>query len=97
MINKRYIYASFFIALFLCLKVVDLHTLFEGEDHDDHCELCLVSTSVNLDPFLLSDISSIENHTLNFNTNNTKQETTPFLYSTTLLEGLILTRPPPRI
>jgi len=97
MIFNRNLYASLFLILFLCFKVADLHVLSQNDFHANDCELCLINSSVNQDPFLFSEIISVKNYIPNYNRKKAKIKISASHNPKTILEGLKFSRPPPNI
>ena len=97
MFRFRQISVVFFLILFLSVKVLGLHGLTHEEDYNqnNNCELCNITASLNLDPFLFSETNTTFSKPLNFDSDNIKIKTAQLRYFQNNLVSHFLTRPPP--
>lgn len=93
------IISLFFVAAFILLRVVNLHTFShfsDDDDHDTHCELCKIIISSNLlTPFIGDTFEETEQNALTdyqLYTANFGYETSE--YSVTLPKS-VYNKPPP--
>ena len=97
MFRFRQVSAVFFLTLFLSVNVLGLHGLTHEEDYNqnNNCELCNITASLNLDPFLFSETNTTFSKPLNFDSDNIKIKTAQLRYFQNNLVSHFLTRPPP--
>ena len=97
MFRFRQVSVVFFLILFLSVKVLGLHGLTHEEDYNqnNNCELCNITASLNLDPFLFSETNTTFSKPLNFDSDNIKIKTAQLRYFQNNLVSHFLTRPPP--
>ena len=97
MFRFRQVSAVFFLTLFLSVNVLGLHGLTHEEDYNqnNNCELCSITASLNLDPFLFSETNTTFSKPLNFDSDNIKIKTAQLRYFQNNLVSHFLTRPPP--
>ena len=95
--SKNYI-SLFFVTLFLLIKVAGLHVITHDEDDSDvrHCEVCDISTAVNLIPLLETEITVLL-ATAYFFTEQQRNDKALFVtYHNRHLSEYLFTRPPPQ-
>ncbi len=95
--NTRHLISSVFITLLLSFKVLGLHPLTHEESQKEvhHCTLCNITSSVNLEPLLFSEIDTISHPLLDFDSNNDKIVSRLLVYYHNNQGRLLSIRPPP--
>ncbi len=89
--------AYLFLALFLSMKLLGLHSLTHENDkeHDEHCVICDQAIINNLTPILTSNLQSIEIKSVELDINTEIIKKYNFIIISGICLDKLLSRPPP--
>jgi len=97
--NIKHIIAMFFVTMILLFKVASLHALTHHLDGDNihHCEICDISTVVDLTSFLEVEPTGIQNARHYFSERKLNLRSQFVVFNNEHLSSYLYTRPPPKL
>lgn len=98
-INFKNIIAYLLLGILISVKVSGFHVFNHSDDKAgeiEHCETCDFITINNLTPLINDNLQNVEFNNLEFTTFNLK-EYYSFIYSNTLTNDSLFSRPPPTL